>query len=199
MKSDVRIALLSVDHEDIEGYTGALKSVFEQHVVAIDSFNWGNRPAEGTPRFRHHEDEELTLHVPDTAAVAVSMFMEQVMNVITGRPNNDRESRKTFTLAVYEVVPSGKSGVAIGRVKLIDQTVFQTGAVGRGMMAHPEASPQYELNRMREIEEEGKATYSYLNVRGRGLLANEKTRAFLATHSGGSVTKIVKPVTPAAK
>lgn len=194
MKPEVRIALLSVDHEDIEGYQGALKGVFEQYVVAVDSFNWGNRAPGMHSRFRHHDDdEELTMYVADKDGIAVSMFMEQIMNVITGRPNNDRESRKTFTIAMYEVVPACKGSSVIGRIKLIDQIQFETSAVGRGMMIHPEASPRYELNMLADAEEAGKETYSHLNIRGRGLIANSKTREALGRHAATSIAKPVKP------
>lgn len=197
MKSEVRIALLSVDHEDVEGYQAALKTVFEQHVVAVDGFAWGNHAEDPSGRFRRHEDEQLTMHVPDSTAIAVSMFMEQVMNVITGRPRNDRESRKTFTIALYEVVPAGKASSTIGRVKLMDQVRFDSTAVGRGILAHPEATRSYEFDRLQD--EEGKETYSHLNISGRGLIANEKTRSFLAQHAGTSVAKAVKSAAPVAK
>lgn len=196
MSNEVRIALLSVDHEDLEGYSKALKNVFEEHVIAAERFDWGSpveRPGESN-RFRlhrHHEDRELTLRIPDTAAVAVSMFMEQISNTISGRDSADRNGRKTWTLALYEVTPEA----TIGRIKLLDGVSFARSAVGQGAILHPLASNRWELEQGQD--EQGK--FASLDIYGSGLVPNEKTRAALAEHAKVSRAKPVKAPVAAKK
>jgi hypothetical protein len=201
MSNEVRIALLSVDHEDLEGYTKALKNVFEEHVISAERFEWGApvlQPGESDRyrRISHDEDDhQLRLRIPESAAVAVSMFMEQVSNTISGRDDSDRDRRKTWTLALYEVVPAGKASATIGRIKLMDGVSFTRSAVGFGQILHPLASSRWELDHGQD--EQGK--FASLTINGCSLVPNEKTRSALAEHARTSSPKPVKASATAAK
>lgn len=204
--SEVRIALLSVDHEDMEGYTSGLRALLEEHVVSVTDFEWGavNERHAGRRNFREDGPEELTLYIPDALTVTVSMFMEQMINTANNRGYEDRDQYKTWTLALYEVTDG-----TVGRVKLLDQCHFTRSGLGRGKLgegrnigyARPAGGP---LNTEPTFGNAGSLAgranlintvkFQSLDLIGRELTANEKTRVELARHlAAGAKVKAVKP------
>lgn len=204
--SEVRIALLSVDHEDMEGYTSGLRALLEEHVVSVTDFEWGavNERHAGRRNFREDGPEELTLYIPDALTVTVSMFMEQMINTANNRGYEDRDQYKTWTFALYEVTDG-----TVGRIKLLDQCHFTRSGLGRGKLGEGRniGYPRYagaQLNTDPSFGDAGSlpgriqpmdtVKFQSLDLIGRELTANQKTRDELARHLvTGAKAKAVKP------
>lgn len=143
-KPTVHLALLSTDHEDMEGYTASLRTLFEQTVTRIGHFHWGVDNPKPTVRHQSHNgfhgDYEpgdkgaINIHMdfPRIAEREVSLFQELFTNTVLNREYTDPDAKKTFTLALFEVVPTGKSSFTLGRIKLVTNVCFPVVGVGFG-------------------------------------------------------------------
>jgi hypothetical protein len=210
-KPVVRLALLSTDHEDMEGYEASLRTLFEQTVTRIGHFSWEI----DNPRLlvnhggRDHYDDgdkhAVMMHVqiPKRMERDVSLFQELFVNTYANREFADPDINKTFTLALFEVVPVGKQSYTLGRVKLITNVTFARIGIGSGTYGGQDTV--MPLARYHDIpvdwksiperpayipplaDEEGTSTFT---ISGRELIANAKARQRLSDMAHAMVQTI---------
>lgn len=200
---EIRLALLSTDHEDMEGYEKALRTLFEENVVSIGHFNWGVGHPQPLVALRDYDGHEyngrdknactLHLRVPGNMASSVSVFQEQLTNTTLRRDQFDQDKRKSFTLALYELIPNGEA-FDIGRIKVITQCFFPEVGIGGGHV--PEPRIEMERERFHDQPEQWKVKTTrgpnltrfeegsvHFHVGGRELIANDKARQAVYDHA----------------
>jgi len=214
-KPVIKLAVLSTDHEDMEGYEASLRTLFEQTVSEIPHFTWGIENPKPTVRQSHHngfgndfepgEKGATSMHLmfPKRLEREVSLFQELFTNTYMNRDYQDSERRKTFTLALFEVVPAGKNSFTLGRIKLLTNVGFTQIGVGFGKYGGQE-SP-YPRTRYHDVPEDWKATpgqpiigrndsdeegESSFTIVGRELIANKKARDRVADIAQAYVVSI---------
>lgn len=200
---EIRLALLSTDHEDMEGYEKALRTLFEENVVSIGHFNWGVGHPDPPVSLRDYDGHEyngrdknaFTMHlrVPESMASTVSVFQEQLTNTTLRRDRFDQDKRKSFTLALYELIPNGEA-FDLGRIKVVTQCFFPEVGIGHGHV--PEPRIELERERFHDQPEQWKVKATkgsalprveggsvFFNVGGRELIANDKARQAVLDHA----------------
>lgn len=202
-KPVVHLALLSTDHEDMEGYTASLRTLFEKTITRIGHFHWGVDNPKPTVRHQTHNgfhgDYEpgdkgaINIHMdfPRSMEREVSLFQELFTNTVLNREYGDQDANKTFTLALFEVVPAGKNSFTLGRIKLITNVCFPVVGVGFGKLGedfkhrHRAFGAEVPVD-WKSIPEqpviihEAEEGNSSVTISGIELIANAKARAKIA-------------------
>jgi len=210
----VRLMVLSTDHEDMEGYEKALRTLFEENVVSINYFDWAvkhPRPPVDLGRDGRREFGEsnrdpnaftVRLGIPATMAANLSVFQEQLTNTTLRRDQFDQDKRKSFTLALYEVIPDDSvAELSIGRIKVISNCFFPEIGIGFGQVQEPRLEVERERHHDQPsqwktkpvkssgpVAEEGR---THFEVAGRELIANDKAREAVFNHAFGNHAKAV--------
>ena len=205
----VRLMVLSTDHEDMEGYEKALRTLFEENVVSINYFDWAvkhPRPPVELGRENRREFGEsnrdpnaftVRLGVPATMAATLSVFQEQLTNTTLRRDQFDQDKRKSFTLALYEVIPDNSvAELSIGRIKVISNCFFPEIGIGFGQVREPQPAVERERQHGQQSEWKTKPAKSdrpaaeegrtHFEVGGRELIANDKAREAVFNHAFGN-------------
>lgn len=200
----IRLVLLSTDHEDMEGYEKALRTLFEENVVGIGHFDWGvkhpnppiNMGRDEGFEFNNRDKHSTVLHlrIPATLASTVSVFQEQLTNTTLRRDQFDQDKRKSFTLALYELIPAIDTEFTIGRIKVITNCFFPEIGIGRGHVPEPRVTLERERFHdqeeqwkvkptKRSISEEALEGSIHFAIAGRELIANDKAREAAYNHA----------------